>query len=234
MTNKAPFCTSLRLTRTVFTRPKTSIISVNPVILSNFASCSSCLSWLKNRYNQRNLRLINDLRLFMALYNCKETFTDVMKTLQIKLFLQNEPKFRKVKLNVNEVLTRDYVQIDTWSIGKNEPKTNPNEPKMNPIKANKMPKQTQNKPNQTQFQSPICPGYLLINPMFQICCVCGLTVSFDSAKMALYQGYWNFNKDGRKKLNLLEYKDLNGPGRMHALTGTLFAHSYLANIVLNN
>jgi hypothetical protein len=63
-----------------------------------------------------------------------------------KLFLQNEPKFRKSQMNVNEVLTRDYEQKDTWSIGKNEPKTNPNEPKTNPIKANKMPKQTQTNP----------------------------------------------------------------------------------------
>ncbi|MHC4656595.1 MAG: hypothetical protein ACYS91_16500, partial [Planctomycetota bacterium] len=29
------------------------IISVNPVILSNFSSCSSCTSWLKNPFNQR-------------------------------------------------------------------------------------------------------------------------------------------------------------------------------------
>jgi hypothetical protein len=44
------------------------------------------------------------------------------------LFMQNEPNFQKVKLNVNKVLTKDYEQLDTWSIGKNEPKTNPNEP----------------------------------------------------------------------------------------------------------
>ncbi len=67
-----------------------------------------------------------------ALYNCKETFTDVMKTLQIKLFMQNKANFQKVKLNVNNVLTKDYDQMDTWSIRKNEPKTNPNEPKTNP------------------------------------------------------------------------------------------------------
>ncbi len=46
--------------------------------------------------------------------------------------MQNEPKFRKVKFDVTKVLTRDYVQMDTWSIRKNEPKTNPNEPKTNP------------------------------------------------------------------------------------------------------
>ncbi len=35
--------------------------------------------------------------------------------------MQNEPKFRKVKLNVNKVLTRDYDQMDTWSIRKTKP-----------------------------------------------------------------------------------------------------------------
>jgi len=99
----------------------------------------SCLCVLVaiNPFNQRNLcprypRLINDLRLFKPLYNCRETFTDVMSALQIKLFLQNEPKSRKVKLNVTIILTRKYDKLDTWSIGKNEPKTNPNEPKTNP------------------------------------------------------------------------------------------------------
>ncbi len=42
-----------------------------------------------------------------------------------KLFLQNEPKFRKVKLNVNKVLTKDYDQLDTWSIGKKQSQTKP-------------------------------------------------------------------------------------------------------------
>jgi hypothetical protein len=42
--------------------------------------------------------------------------------------MQNEPKFRKVKFNITEVLAKDYDQMDTWSIRKNEPKTNPNEP----------------------------------------------------------------------------------------------------------
>ena len=55
-----------------------------------------------------------------------------MSALQIKLFMQNKAKFQKVKLNVNKVLTKDYDQMDTWSIRKNEPKTNPNEPKTNP------------------------------------------------------------------------------------------------------
>jgi hypothetical protein len=49
------------------------------------------------------------------------------------LFMQNEPNFRKVKLNVNKVLTKDYDQMDTWSIRKNEPKTNPKRTQTNPI-----------------------------------------------------------------------------------------------------
>ncbi len=126
---KAPFyvsfCTfyaSLRLTRTVFTRPKTSVSSVPSVA--------------KNPFNLRNPRLINDLRLFKALYNCRETFTDVMSALQIKLFMQNKAKFRKVKLNVNKVLTKDYEQKDTWSGGKKQSQTNPNKPNSNPNKPN--------------------------------------------------------------------------------------------------
>ncbi len=81
--------------------------------------CTFCASlWLKNPRNLRNPWLINDLRAFGI-------STTVECALQIKLFMQNEPKFRKVKLNVNNVLTKDYDQLDTWSIRKNEPKTNP-------------------------------------------------------------------------------------------------------------
>ena len=42
-----------------------------------------------------------------------------------KLFLQNEPKFRKSQMNVNNVLTKDYGNETLGKNGKNEPKTNP-------------------------------------------------------------------------------------------------------------
>ena len=80
-------------------------------------------------------RLINDLR---------STKEFVRKN---KLFLQNEPNFQKSQVNVTALLKREYVQLDTWSIRKNEPKTNPNEPKTNPILANKTTIRTQNEPN---------------------------------------------------------------------------------------
>jgi len=85
--------------------------------------------------------------------------TNVECSLQNHLFLQNEPNFRKSQMNVSKVLTRNYDKMDTWSIRKNEPKTNPNEPNSNPIqtqfKPNTNPIQTQYKPNQSQFQDRI-------------------------------------------------------------------------------
>jgi hypothetical protein len=55
--------------------------------------------------------------------------TTVERALQINLFMQNEPNFRKSQVNLSNYMTRDYDKMDTWSIRKNEPKTNPNEPK---------------------------------------------------------------------------------------------------------
>ena len=59
-----------------------------------------------------------------------------MKTLQIKLFMQNKAKFRKVKFNVNRVLTKDYDIMDTWSIRTKQSQTNPNKAKFKKAKMN--------------------------------------------------------------------------------------------------
>jgi hypothetical protein len=118
--------------------------------------------WLRNTFNQRNLRLknspnlrlIKDLRHFKSLYNCRELSTSVESSLQNNLFMQNKANYRKVKLNVNKVLTKDYDQMDTWSIRKTKPiqsQLKPIKANSKPIKANIMPKQTQFKPKQTQF-----------------------------------------------------------------------------------
>ncbi len=101
--------------------------------------------------NQRNPRLIKDLRAYKALYNCRDTFTNVMSALQINLFMQNKANFQKVKLNVNRVLTKDYDQMDTWSIRK----TKPIQSQLKPIKANSKPILTQNKAN----SNPIKPNF---------------------------------------------------------------------------
>ena len=117
--------------------------------LSAFSAVkTSCLSDFVaiNPFNQRNLcprypRLINYLCLRKLTYE------------KIKLFLQNEPNFRKSQVSLSDYITREYEQMDTWSIRKNEPKTNPNEPKTNPILANKTPVRTQFKPKQSQFKA---------------------------------------------------------------------------------
>ncbi len=64
--------------------------------------------------------------------------------------MQNKANFRKVKLNVNKVLTKDYEQMDTWSIRKTKPiqsQLKPIQTQTNLIKAKTNP----NKPKQTQF-----------------------------------------------------------------------------------
>ena len=64
------------------------------------------------------------------------------------LFMQNKAKFRKVKLNVNKVLTKDYDKMDTWSTREKQTQFKPN---TKPIQTQSKPKQTQFKPKQSQF-----------------------------------------------------------------------------------
>ncbi len=61
--------------------------------------------------------------------------------------MQNEPNFKKVKFNATYAIAKDYEQKDTWSIRKNEPKTNPIRTQSKPIKAKTKPIQTQYKAN---------------------------------------------------------------------------------------
>jgi hypothetical protein len=42
--------------------------------------------------------------------------------------MQNEPNFGKAQMNVNKVLTKDYENKTNWTLGENEPKTNPIKP----------------------------------------------------------------------------------------------------------
>jgi len=79
----------------------------------------------KTPRNLRNPWLINDLRRCKALYICRDTSTAIESALQIRLFMQNEPNFRKSQMNVNKVLTKDYEKRTLSEHGKNEPKTNP-------------------------------------------------------------------------------------------------------------
>ncbi len=144
---KAPFCAFLWL-------KNNSMISASKNLCNLLLKiCAICGK------NQRNPRLIKDLRLFNALYNCREISTSVESSLQINLFMQNKANFQKVKFDVTKVLTKDYDRMDTWSIRKTKPiqsqlkpiKANSKPIKANSktIKANIMPKQSQFKPKQT-------------------------------------------------------------------------------------
>jgi hypothetical protein len=82
--------------------------------------------------NLRNPWLINYLRAFGI-------FTLVESALQIGPICTNKPNFRKSQMYVNKVITTDYDKMDTWSIRKNKPNSNPIKAKTNPI-------QTQTKP----------------------------------------------------------------------------------------
>ncbi len=97
------------------------------ITLFLYAFCA--FLWLKNPFNQRNPRLMNYLHAFGI-------FTLVKRSLQIRLFMQNEPNFPDDQMNVNKVLTKDYENKSNWTLGENEPKTNPNEANFQKAKIN--------------------------------------------------------------------------------------------------
>ena len=166
--NFCALCASLRLKRTLFSCLK---IKVCPKGLHNFAfyilifdfpPCFCAFLWLKNPFNPR---LINDLR---------STKVYVRKN---NLFMQNKANFQKVKLNVNRVLTRNYDQMDTWSIRKTKPiqsqlkpiqsQLKPIQSQLKPIKANSKPILTQNKANSNPTCRGVASGEAGIKPNFK-------------------------------------------------------------------
>ncbi len=59
------------------------------------------------------------------LYKCRGSITSVEKALQIAPFMQNKANFQKSQMNVSSVYTKDYENIANWTLGENEPNTNP-------------------------------------------------------------------------------------------------------------
>ncbi|MHC4281849.1 MAG: Druantia anti-phage system protein DruA [Planctomycetota bacterium] len=110
--------------------------------------------------------------------------------------------------------------MDTWSIGKNEPKTNPNEPKTNPILANKKPKRTQFKPKQTQYKPKQRP-----NQYDRIRIPCNL-VTDGSKDVIRYKylgqtkgiGTFHFSEQTVKELSILVSQGKQGQ-RVHSIFG---------------
>ncbi len=57
---------------------------------------------------------------------------------QKTLFMQNKAKFKKARMNVSSVITKDY---DNWTLGergKNKPKTKPKQTQTKPIQTRRL------------------------------------------------------------------------------------------------
>jgi hypothetical protein len=65
------------------------------IYLRSYKAPFCAFLWLKNPRNLRNPWLTNDLRLFKALYICRESFTTVKNSLQIKPFYAKQSQFPK-------------------------------------------------------------------------------------------------------------------------------------------
>jgi len=79
--------------------------------------------------------------------NFKFSSTTVVSALQNHLFMQNKPNFRKSQVNVSDLITKNYDKMDTWSIGKNKPNSNPIQTQ---FKANQSQNKANSNPKQTQ------------------------------------------------------------------------------------
>jgi len=44
--------------------------------------------------------------------------------------MQNEPNFRKSQMNLTSLITVDYENKSNWTLGENEPNTNPIKPNL--------------------------------------------------------------------------------------------------------
>jgi hypothetical protein len=72
--------------------------------------------------------LSNSLCALMPLWICPFSSTNVEDSLQINLFLQNKPNFRKSQMNVSNIITRNYKNFIPLAGYKNKPNSNPNKP----------------------------------------------------------------------------------------------------------
>ncbi len=62
--------------------------------------------------------------------------TSVENPLQINLFMQNKPNFRKSQMNVNPYNRTDYENKSNWTLGESKPNSNPNKPNLRKAKMN--------------------------------------------------------------------------------------------------
>ena len=187
---------------------------------------------LDNSLPNMKIRPTNNYQLLITSYH--RTFgisTLVERALQIHPFLTNKANFQKSQMNLTNLLTKDYGKIDTWSIRKNEPKTNP---KRTQFKANSNPKQTQYEAEQSQFRDSSRARFV-----YSAYSLTGF-VMFTTQLYHSILPKWHYiriienTKKAVKKFNFLKYKKLNSPGSLRPLTGTLFAQYNVGITILTN
>ncbi len=62
--------------------------------------------------------------------------TSVENPLQINLFMQNKPNFRKSQMNVKSYNTTAYENKSNWTLGESKPNSNPIKPNLKRAKMN--------------------------------------------------------------------------------------------------
>ena len=78
----------------------------------------------------------NSLCALMPLWICPFSSTNVEDSLQISLFMQNKPNFRKIQMNVSNDITRKYENFTPLAGQKNKPNSNPIKPNCQKAKMN--------------------------------------------------------------------------------------------------
>jgi len=72
----------------------------------------------------------------MPLWICPFSSTNVENPLQISLFMQNKPNFRKSQMNVSIFIKMAYENKRDWTLGQNKPNSNPIKPNLKIAKMN--------------------------------------------------------------------------------------------------
>jgi len=78
------------------------------------------LSFLAIRYTL--YKLLSSIVCHLLSVVCRLFFTTVKSSLQIRLFMQNEPNFRKSQMNVSYYIRMDYEKWTLGRLGKTNPK----------------------------------------------------------------------------------------------------------------
>jgi hypothetical protein len=107
--------------------------------------CTFCASlWpIKHLFSQLQIKVcpkgLRSFAFYILIFTFSLTSDAIRSTKDYvrknKLFMQNKANFRKVKFDVNRVLTMDYDQLDTWSIRITKP-IKANKSQLKPIKPN--------------------------------------------------------------------------------------------------